>query len=90
MWPELLHNLLGMGVDRALVRAFGFFSFGVVALSAGGAGIVAMVSGNSEVILLFMPLLFGYGVVVLTLWVGLALYHRVRSKILSRNSQLGG
>lgn len=70
-----------MGVDRGLVRAFGYFSCSVVALSAGGAGAVALATGNREVMMLFVPLLIGYGVVVLGLWAGLMLYFRLRSRM---------
>ncbi len=69
-----------MGVDRGLVRAFGYFSFAVVAVSAGGAGAVALATGNRDAILLFMPMLIGYGLVVVGLWGGLALYFRLRAR----------
>ena len=69
-----------MGVDRGLVRAFGLFSFGVVAMGAGGAYGLALATGESEVVRLFLPLLVVYGAVVIAFWVGLALYFRVRSR----------
>jgi len=70
-----------MGVDRGLVRAFGFFSCGVVAIGAGGAGAIALVTGKSEIVRLFLPLLVGYGLVVLGLWGSLAVYYSVRSRM---------
>ena len=81
MSPLVPHNLHRMEADRALVRAFGFFSFGVVALSAGGAGAVALATGETDVVRLFLPLVVVYGAVVIALWLGLALYFRVRSRL---------
>jgi len=70
-----------MGVDRGLVRAFGFFGFGVVALSAGGAGAIAAATGKPDIVRLFMPLLVAYAIVVIGFWAGLALYFRFRSRL---------
>lgn len=70
-----------MGIDRGLVRAFGFFSCGVVALSAAGAAAVALATGQSDVVQLFVPMLVAYGAIVIAPWLGLVLYCRVRSRL---------
>jgi fatty acid desaturase len=71
---------MGMGVDRELVRAFGYLAIGVIAVSAGVSALIAFGTDNFDAIWLFLPLLVGYSVFLGLLSIGLALYVFVRSK----------
>ncbi len=69
-----------MGVDRELVRAFGYLAIGVIAVSAGASALIAFGTDNFDAIWLFLPLLVGYSAFLALLSIGLALYVFVRSK----------
>jgi undecaprenyl pyrophosphate phosphatase UppP len=69
-----------MGVDRELAKALGYFGAGVIALGAGASALIAFGTGNSDAILLFMPLLVAYSAFIALLCIGLALYVIIRSR----------
>ena len=69
-----------MGVDRELVRAFGYLTIGVIAVSAGASAVIAFGTDNFDAIWLFVPLLVGYSALLALLSMGLALYVFIRSK----------
>ena len=57
-----------------MVRAFGYLSSGVIALTAGASALVAFGTHNFDAIRLFLPLFVGYSVFIALFSIGMALY----------------
>lgn len=61
-----------MGVDRGLVRGFGYLTLAVLMLSVLGTGVVALVTGNTDVVRLVLPVMIVYSGILVAFWLGLA------------------
>lgn len=61
-----------MGVDRGLVRGFGYLTLAVLMLSVMGTGVVALVTGNTDVVRLVLPVMIVYSGILVAFWLGLA------------------
>lgn len=70
-----------MGVDRTVVRAYGWMAAIAVLLSAGSAVALAWVVGEAEIALLFLPLVAAYATIMISVWLVLATYGVFRSRL---------
>lgn len=73
--------IFGMGVDRTVVRAYGWMVAIAVLLSAGSAVTLAWAVGEAEIALLFLPLVAAYATIMIAVWLVLATYGAFRSRL---------
>lgn len=69
-----------MGVDRTVVRAYGWMAAVAVLLSAGSAVALAWAVEDADIALLFLPLVAAYATVMIAVWLVLAAYGVIRSR----------
>lgn len=69
-----------MGVDRTVVRAYGWIVAFALLLSAGSAAAVAWAIGDKDLAFLFFPLIAGYATVMIGVWLVMAIYWLLRGR----------
>ena len=70
-----------MGVDRTVVRAYGWMAAVAVLLSAGSAVAAAWVMGSVDIAWLILPVVAAYATVMVSVWLVLALYGLLRGRL---------
>ena len=78
--PSHLASPLDMGIDRGLAKAFGYLTIGVVLVSSTTTMLLAFLTGNRDILLMFGPAIAAYSGMLALTAIGIAVYVFLRRR----------